>query len=127
MTDDQPVAPTRPCGYCERPLVQKRGEPKRNFAKRRFCNPQCGAWWYYNGERPNPDDPRLEHRLPPLPQVEFPGARFATVAEAPDCCRCGGSWRVLAGALHCGLCGRDVYVRELLMSPAAHRFVATAA
>lgn len=42
--------------------------------------------------------------------MEFPGAKVATLADAPEVCGCGSRWYLEDGGLACPLCGRRLYV-----------------
>ncbi len=104
------------CGYCLVSLVRRPGETAFTFNRRRFCGNRCSNWWRSNGNVPNPDDSRL-HRTPATfdGPIRFEGARVSRVDELPDqCTHCGGPWRSILGGMSCFLCGREVYIEEML-------------
>ena len=111
----RPDAPERDCEYCERPLSPKHGERRSKFVQRRFCNTRCATRFQFNGFKPNPNDPWLVESRPMLPPPTFPGAAFATLDETPtQCPRCAAPLYPEPTGFGCRLCGRHVYITELL-------------
>lgn len=99
------------CLHCGQPLVPHPGECPASFNTRRFCNRFCGARSPRIGRPPNRDDHAnaLDHVSVPV-EIQFPGAKAETLAEAPAKCTCGADWVVDEGGLACRMCGRRLYV-----------------
>src|SRR5262245_27367066 len=119
----------RPCARCGGPIPDT-GRGPGEYARRRFCGGECRSTALSELRRAQRGPlatpaPALE--FPPIP-LSFPGAQHEAVADAPARCVCGAVWGIEDGALACAMCGRRVYVRELLRDAVSRRgFIARGA